>query len=92
MGPRAFSKLRLQGNEALLDTGCGDGKITAELAQALPEGKAVGVDNSQEMIHLAQTTFPKSAYLNLSFQLMDARKLTFKEEFDRAFAVLHCIG
>ena len=39
-------KLKLVGNEALLDIGCGDGKITAEISKCLPEGRAVGIDSS----------------------------------------------
>ena len=86
-------KLKLQGNEALLDIGCGDGKITAELARCLPKGWAVGVDSSEKMINLAQTTFPPKDFPNLSFQVMDARKIAFQGEFDRAFsnAALHWI-
>ncbi len=86
-------KLKLQGNETLLDIGCGDGKITAELARCLPSGRAVGVDSSEKMINLAKTTFPQKDYPNLSFQVMDARKLTFQGEFDIAFsnAALHWI-
>ncbi len=86
-------KLKLQGNETLLDIGCGDGKITAELARCLPSGRAVGVDSSEKMIHLAKTTFLQKDYPNLSFQVMDARKLTFQGEFDIAFsnAALHWI-
>ena len=86
-------KLKLHGDEALLDIGCGDGKITAELAQCLPNGRAVGVDSSKEMIRLARQSFPPQANPNLSFQVMDARKLTFKGEFDIAFsnAALHWI-
>lgn len=86
-------KLKLQGDEALLDIGCGDGKITAEIAKALPKGRVVGIDSSQEMIHLAQTTFPQADYPNLSFQLMDARKLIFQPVFDKIFsnATLHWI-
>ena len=71
-------KLKLQGNEALLDIGCGDGKITAELARCLPKGRAVGIDSSEKMIDLAKTAFPQKDYPNLSFQVMDARKLTFQ--------------
>ena len=66
-------KLNLSGKEALLDIGCGDGKITAELSKALPHGKVVGIDSSQEMINLAKTTFPQKKFANLSFQQMDAR-------------------
>lgn len=86
-------KLKLQGNEALLDIGCGDGKITAEIAKALPKGRVVGIDSSQEMINLAQTLFPQNDYPNLSFQQVDARKLSFQAVFDRVFsnAALHWI-
>jgi len=88
-----FPKLKLQGNEALLDIGCGDGRITAEIAKSLPKGRVVGIDNSQEMINLAQTLFPQNDYPNLSFQLADARKLTFQAVFDKVFsnAALHWI-
>lgn len=86
-------KLELKGNEALLDIGCGDGKITAELARYLPNGRAVGVDGSVEMIKLAKDAFPQKNYPNLTFQRMDARKLTFQNQFDRVFsnAALHWI-
>lgn len=86
-------KLKLQGNETLLDIGCGDGKITVELARYLPNGRVVGVDSSAEMIRLAQHNFPSKDYPNLSFHVMNAKKLTFHSEFDRAFsnAALHWI-
>ena len=66
-------KLKLRGNEALLDIGCGDGKITAEVAGCLPEGRAVGVDSSEKMINLARSSFPMKEFPNLSFQVMDAK-------------------
>jgi trans-aconitate 2-methyltransferase len=86
-------KLKLQGNEALLDIGCGDGKITAEIAKSFPNGRAVGIDSSKEMIALAQKTFSAEDYPNLCFKAMDARELGFQAEFDRAFsnAALHWI-
>ena len=86
-------KLKLTGNEALLDIGCGDGKITAQIASCLPRGCVVGIDNSEEMINLARGKFPQTACPNVSFQVMDARKLSFTEQFDRVFsnAALHWI-
>jgi trans-aconitate methyltransferase len=86
-------KLKLKGNEALMDIGCGDGKITAEIARCLPRGRVVGVDSSEKMINLAKTTFPQKEFPNLCFQVMDATKLTFQSEFDVAFsnAALHWI-
>jgi trans-aconitate 2-methyltransferase len=86
-------KLKLKGKEALLDIGCGDGKITAELAKALPKGRAVGIDSSAQMINLAKSTFSTQQNPNLTFKLMDARTISFQEEFDVAFsnAALHWI-
>ena len=86
-------KLKLKGNEALLDIGCGDGKITAELAKALPKGSAMGIDSSSQMINLAKSTFPTQQHPNLTFKLMDARTISFQREFDVAFsnAPLHWI-
>jgi trans-aconitate 2-methyltransferase len=86
-------KLKLSGNETLLDIGCGDGKVTATLAKGLPRGCVIGIDNSGDMINLARQTFPQDTYLNLSFQRMDARALTFQDKFNRVFsnATLHWI-
>ena len=86
-------KLKLKGNEALLDIGCGDGKITAELAKCMPNGLVVGIDSSAQMIKLSQNTFSNRNYPNLSFQVMDTRKLIFQNEFDMIFsnAALHWI-
>jgi trans-aconitate methyltransferase len=86
-------KLELQGDEALLDIGCGDGRVSSLLASYLPHGKVVGIDNSQEMIDHARRLFPQCRYSNLSFLKMDARQLMFREQFDVAFsnASLHWI-
>lgn len=86
-------KLRLSGDQSLLDIACGDGKITAEIAKCLPKGRVVGIDNSEDMIKLAKHTFPQKTNPNLTFQQMDARKLIFNAEFDRMFstAALHWI-
>ena len=88
-----IQKLDLRGDEKILDIGCGDGKVTAEIAQSVPEGFVIGIDNSEEMIHLARETFPKDKFFNLSFQLKDVRHLDFNGEFDIVFsnASLHWV-
>ena len=45
-----LAKLDLSSGETVLDVGCGDGKVTAELAAP---GRVVGVDTSAEMVELA---------------------------------------
>jgi trans-aconitate methyltransferase len=47
------ANLHLQGHESILDVGCGDGKISADFARLLPNGRVVAVDSSPEMIEYA---------------------------------------
>jgi trans-aconitate 2-methyltransferase len=88
-----ISKLKLNGHESVLDIGCGDGKITAEIAGYVPYGTVIGVDSSKEMIDLSSANFTQDKYPNLSFQVADARLLAFQEQFDVVFsnAALHWI-
>jgi trans-aconitate 2-methyltransferase len=49
-GKRVFSRLKLRGDERVLDAGCGTGRLTAELIAALPRGRVVGADISLNML------------------------------------------
>ena len=62
-----IAKLKLQGNERILDVGCGDGKITAEIAQAIPKGETVGVDASPQMIEFAEKAYPSTKIQTSNF-------------------------
>ena len=86
-------KLNLKGDERVLDVGCGDGKVTAEIANLVPHGSVVGIDSSEAMINLAQTRYPADTFPNLQFVQMDARQLSFDHEFTLVFsnAALHWI-
>jgi trans-aconitate methyltransferase len=88
-----IAKLKLKGHELVLDIGCGDGKVTAEIAGYVPDGSVVGIDSSEEMIGLAQKSFVNSENPNLSFQVCDASDLPFRGQFDVVFsnATLHWI-
>ena len=88
-----IAKLHLQGHERVLDLGCGDGKVSAEIAASLPRGAVVGVDNSPAMIALAQASYPAARWPNLTFQLAEAAALPFAAEFDVVFsnATLHWV-
>jgi trans-aconitate methyltransferase len=70
-----LAKLNLRGDERILDVGCGDGKVTAEIAHAVPRGAVLGVDASLEMIEFAQKTFPAKKNPGLKFQVCDAREI-----------------
>jgi trans-aconitate methyltransferase len=86
-----IARLKLHGDEHIFDVGCGDGKITAEIAGAVPRGSATGIDASPQMIEFARKTFPPGKNPNLEFRVMDARKIKFSRQFDFVFsnAALH---
>jgi trans-aconitate methyltransferase len=71
-----IARLKLRGGEHILDVGCGDGKVTAEIARAVSRGFVIGIDASAEMIGFARRAFSSSQIPNLKFQICDARKIT----------------
>jgi len=86
-------KLELKGSEDVLDIGCGDGKVTAEIASLVSKGTVLGIDSSDSMINLAVENYKKSIYPNLTFRVMDARLLSYENQFDVVFsnAALHWV-
>jgi trans-aconitate 2-methyltransferase len=57
MAEEQLDRLTLGGAERILDVGCGDGKITAEIAARVPRGSVLGVDPSRDMIAFASNRF-----------------------------------
>lgn len=49
-GRRTLERLRLRGDEVVLDAGCGTGRDTALLLERLPAGRVVAVDASSRML------------------------------------------
>jgi trans-aconitate 2-methyltransferase len=92
MADEALGLLNLDGSEHVLDVGCGDGKITAEVAARVPRGLVVGVDPSIEMIDYARI-HRLTEHSNLRFEVADARRMPFRQEFDLvvSFNALHWI-
>ena len=91
-----IGKLNLRGDEHVLDIGCGDGKVTAELARAVPRGGVIGTDASPEMIAFAKKKFPAQKIPNLKFAVADAREIGGgkpENSFDLVFsnAALHWV-
>ncbi len=70
--------MTLQGDESLLDLGCGDGKVSAFLSRLLPRGRVVRIDSSEPMINLAREKFTAVQYPNLEFIHMDGTGITFE--------------
>lgn len=88
-----FSLHAFQKNESILDLGCGDGRLSYQLAQRVPEGSVLAIDPSPSMIDLASSSFPPEKHLNLRFALAAIDQFSFEDNFDliTAFSSLHWI-
>ncbi len=84
----SLALIELDGGERILDIGCGDGYVTAQIAERLPRGSIVGVDPSPRMIEAARRRITSA-----SFQAGDVTRLTFDAEFDvvTSFNALHWV-
>ena len=45
-GAKLIHELSISGTEKILDLGCGDGALTAQLAALTPQGAVLGIDAS----------------------------------------------
>jgi trans-aconitate 2-methyltransferase len=88
-GTKLITELDLRGTERILDLGCGDGALSAQIADLVPNGEVVGIDASRGMIEAARSKVRE----NLRFVLMDINELNYVEQFDVVFsnATLHWV-
>lgn len=81
-----IQQIQWYGNEQVLDIGCGDGKITAKIADLVKNGAVLGIDVSPEMISFSQKKFAKDLYPNLTFLLQNAEELNYINRFGVIFS------
>ncbi|WP_340820574.1 methyltransferase domain-containing protein [Methanolobus sp. WCC4] len=88
-GSKVMEELELRGDEHILDLGCGNGLLTAKLAERVPDGRVVGVDSSASMLKQAEEHRAE----NMEFMLMDMETMVLEEKFDVVFsnAALHWV-
>jgi len=56
---RSVDRLQLSGDELVLDLCCGTGKSTISCLHNLTSGKVIGIDNSEEMLRIAEEKYSK---------------------------------
>jgi trans-aconitate 2-methyltransferase len=85
-GQRVLNELSLNGNECVLDAGCGTGKLTQLLLQNLPRGRVVGLDLSRNMVKLARQNLQAEFGDRVQFVAADLIALPFRAAFDGIFS------
>jgi trans-aconitate 2-methyltransferase len=88
MGRDVLWRLELEGDETVLDAGCGSGRLTRLLAERLPHGRLLACDAAPSMVERAREALPGAEV----FQA-DLGALELAEPVDAIFsnAVFHWI-
>jgi trans-aconitate 2-methyltransferase len=81
-GRQVLDRLELDGDETVLDAGCGSGRVTELLVERLPRGRVIGVDASPAMIARARERLGDRAVL-IARDLLD---LDLEAEVDAIFS------
>ncbi|MGI8803487.1 MAG: class I SAM-dependent methyltransferase [Solirubrobacteraceae bacterium] len=90
-GAGVLERLELRGDEAVLDAGCGTGRVTALLLPRLPRGRVVAVDGSPSMVAAARARLDPARVEVICADLLD---LTLARPVDAAVstATFHWIA
>jgi trans-aconitate 2-methyltransferase len=90
MAARVLDRLPLDGDETVLDAGCGSGRVTELLLERLPDGRVIAVDQAESMVEHARERLGERAVVLQS----DLTALALDEQVDAVFsnAVFHWIA
>jgi trans-aconitate 2-methyltransferase len=85
-----LDRLDLQGDETVLDAGCGSGNVTRMLLERLPQGHVIAVDGALSMVEHARAALDGRATVLQG----DLTELVLEERVDAVFssAVFHWIA
>jgi trans-aconitate 2-methyltransferase len=85
-GKRVLARVSLRGDETVLDAGCGTGRLTRDLLEALPRGRVLALDLSQNMIDAARAYLEPDFGGRVEFLCCDLQSLPFDQKFDGIFS------
>jgi trans-aconitate 2-methyltransferase len=81
-GLEVLDRLDLEGDEYVMDAGCGSGRVTAKLLERLPDGRVLCVDGSESMIEKAREALGDRA----DYLVADLSELKVEEPVDVVFS------
>jgi trans-aconitate 2-methyltransferase len=83
-GADLLGRVFLRGDEAVIDAGCGTGRVTELLLGRLPGGTVLAVDGSEAMVGAARERFAGDARVRVEWQ--DLLELEVEEPVDVIFS------
>jgi trans-aconitate 2-methyltransferase len=83
-GAKFLEFVQLEGDEAVVDAGCGTGRVTELLLERLPDGTVLAVDVSEKMVYVAAGRFSDDGRVKVERQ--DLLELDAKEPVDVIFS------
>ena len=81
-GLEVLQRLDLDGDEYVMDAGCGSGRVTTKLLERLPDGRVLCVDASESMIERAREALDDRA----EYQVADLADLRIDDPVDVVFS------
>jgi trans-aconitate 2-methyltransferase len=85
-GTKVLGRLTLEGDETVVDAGCGTGRLTADLLEHLPQGRVIAVDRSANMLAEAAAHLVPRFGDRVSFLQADVQNLELPEPVDAIFS------
>jgi trans-aconitate 2-methyltransferase len=95
LGREVLARLQLNGDELVIDAGCGSGRITQALLARLPRGRVIAVDASASMIEAAARRLePAIARESVELRQLDLLDLELEQRADAVLstATFHWIA
>ncbi|MCC6792576.1 MAG: methyltransferase domain-containing protein [Thermomicrobiales bacterium] len=78
-GARVLERLHARGDETAIDCGCGTGRLTAELLERLPAGRAIAIDRSLNMLNAAREFLTPRFGDRVTFRQADLQTFDLEE-------------
>jgi trans-aconitate 2-methyltransferase len=78
-GLEVLDRLPLEGDESVIDAGCGAGRVTAAVRDRLPDGRVLAVDASPSMVDQARAALGEE---RVDYLVADLAELTVERPYD----------
>lgn len=85
-GQPVLDRLPLNGDETVLDAGCGAGRVTVDLLERLPDGRVIALDISANMLAEARQQLAPRFGDRVTFVQADLQDFTLAEPVDAIFS------